>query len=144
MLAPTFAAKEIESILRECLERQGWAMPEPVVKRTVDILVNKIDKNPWQPEPSYAEVYLTIKSPQALLTLGDTCFFTRAVFPELGSNRGINSNYYVQLGQSCYDRVLKHTIPNPTLEQLRDHFEFLAEIVYTAIWSKGDFRSMWE
>lgn len=143
MLAPNFAAKELESILLECLERQGWSMPEAIVKRTVNILVNKIDKNPWQPEPSYAEVYLKISTPQALLALGDTCFFTRAVFPELGSRHGINSSYYVQLGQSCYDRFLKHTV-SPTVEQLRDHFEYIAEMVYTAVWSKGDFRSMWD
>lgn len=143
MLTHNFAQQEFRNLFKECLERQGWLIPDNIANYATRILVEKIDKNPWYPEPSYAEVYLNTKSPVALVALGDTCWFTRAVFPELGERRGINSSYYVDLGTSCYSRARK-TVSNPTLEQMEQHFEFLAEVAYTAIWSKGDFRSMWE
>jgi hypothetical protein len=138
-----FAAREFRNLLTECLERQGWQLPERLANYATRILVEKIDKNPWQPEPSYAEAYLKTKDPIALASLGDTCWFTRAVFPDLGLRRGITSDYYVDLGTYCYARARRH-IPNATLEQMEQHFEFIAEIAHTAIWSKGDFRSMWD
>lgn len=138
-----FAHKEFRKLLQECLERQGWQLPDETARYATRILVEKLDKNPWQPEPSYAEAYMTTYNPVALVALGDTCWFTRAVFPELGERRGITASYYVDLGTSCYSRARK-TIANPTLEQMEQHFEFLAEVAYTAIWSKGDFLSMWD
>lgn len=138
-----FAQKEFRKLMAECMERQGWQLPDETANYATGILVNKLDKNPWSPEPSYAEVYLKTNDPIALLALGDTCWFTRAVFPELGQRRGISSSYYVDLGTSCYARA-RRSITNPTLVQMEQHFEFLAEVAYTAIWSKGDFRSMWE
>lgn len=132
-----------KSILEESLQSHGWDIPKNITHSITTILADKIDKNPWQPEPSYAERYLTIKTRQEAIDLGNTCFFTRAVFPELGERRGINPTYYVSIGQGCYDRALSkfYTLE---LEQLRDHFEFLAEVTYTAVREFGNFRSMWE
>lgn len=143
MFLPRFALEQIEQILAETLERQGWVMPKPLLDYTTRLLTQYWDKPSWQPEPSYAECYLKITDPKAAQTLGDTCFFTRAVFPELGQHRGIRSSYYVMLGQGCYTKLLAYT-QDQTIAQMRDHFEFLAEMVHTAIHSQGDFRSMWE
>jgi hypothetical protein len=140
---PDFASREFRRILVECYQRQGWVVPEDVIDYTVKILVDKIDKNPWQPQPSYAEAYLTTTRPQALLDLGNTCWFTRAVFPDCQQRRGIGANYYTELGTSCYERVLRYWTM-PTLEIMNQHFEFIAEMAYTAIHSQGDFRTMWE
>lgn len=133
----------IRDIILEVWEQHGWTMPEPVIDMTVRILADKIDKNPWQPEPSYAERYLTIRTPLQALELGNTCWFTRAVFPELKSRHGITSSYYVQMGQGCYTMALNH-LDNPALRTMRDHFEFIAEAAYTAIRHYGYFREMWD
>lgn len=138
-----FAEQQFKQIVLETLDRQGWTMPTKITDYVVNILIDKIDKNPWQPMPSYAEAYLTTTNLKALVELGNTCWFTRAVFPEIGTHRGIHSDYYVELGQGCYDRVLRYN-KNPTIEQMRDHFEFIAEIAHTAVWSKGCWRSMWD
>lgn len=138
-----FAQKEFRNLLNECLERQGWDVPESLANYATRILVEKIDKNPWAPEPSYAETYLKTTNPVALVALGDTCWFTRAVFPDIGQHRGITANYYVELGTGCYSRARKN-ISNPTLAAMEQHFEFLAEVAHSAIWCKGDFRSLWE
>lgn len=139
------AAAWIRSILTDTYELHGWTIPEYVVQYETQVLASKINTPNWQPEPSYAEQYLTIRTEQQALHLANTCWFTRAVFPELGTRRGIRASYYVDMGQSCYDRVINRTsVPTPTIVAMRDHFEFLAEAAYTAIRHYGDFRSMWD
>lgn len=137
------AINGFRDILTETCERQGWHMPLPVRDYTVKILADKLDKNPWQPEPSYAERYLTLKTPTEALELGNTCWFTRAVFPELLERRGISSKYFVDMGQGCYSLVLKHT-EHPAISILNKHFEFTAEVVHTAVRSFDQFREMWD
>ena len=130
-------------LLTETLDRQGWQIPRSLQQTMISILVDKIDRNPWQPEPSYAEQYLLARSPVALRSLGDTCWFTRAVFPELGTRRGITASYYTDLGQGCYSRLLHYTGPDTTLELMIRHFDFLAEVAWTVVHSQGRFREMW-
>ena len=129
--------------MSDTLTRQGWNIPKKLQQHMVEVLVNKIDQNPWQPQPSYAEQYMTVQTVEAIMALGDTCWFTRAVFPDIGAKKGISSSYYTDLGQGCYDRVLARTGHNTSIQQLRDHFDFLAEVAWTVIHSQGDFREMW-
>lgn len=131
-----------KDIIQETLERQGWQIPETVVAYTVNILCDKLDKNPWDPQPTYAEQYMTVQTAEQARLLGDTCFFARAVFPDYMQRRGISSSYFVMLGNGCYARVLKeHDIP--AIKTLNQHFEYIAEMVWTAVRSEGNFRSMW-
>ena len=135
--------KEFTRILTDTNELMGWAIPNHVIAYESRIFADRVAQPRWQPEPSYAERYLSIRTPEQALSLANICWFTRSVFPELGNRRGIKESYYVQLGQSCYDRVLRHT-ESTTVETMRDHFEFLAETAYTAIRHYGEFRSMWD
>jgi len=139
--------KELEQafdqLFSETLEHQGWMVPKTLQRTMVSILISKVDKNPWQPQPSYAEQYLLARSPVALRSLGDTCWFTRAVFPKLGTRRGITASYYTDLGQGCYSRLLHYIGPDTTLELMIRHFDFLAEVAWTVIHSQGQFREMW-
>ena len=137
------AVREFRNILTDTNELMGWRIPNYVIEYESRIFASKLEQPNWQPEPSYAERYLTIRTAQQALDLANTCWFTRSVFPELGSRRGISESYYVQLGQSCYDRVLRDS-DSQTVETMRDHFEFLAETAYTAIRHYGKFRSMWD
>ena len=137
------AVNGLRTILVETYEQHGFDVPTVVVDYTARILADKIDKNPWQPEPSYAERYLTLKTAQEAIELGNTCWFTRAVFPELGERRGIKASYYVQLGQGCYERVLAVN-PHPAINILKQHFEWTAEMAHTAVRYYGKFRSMWD
>jgi len=117
------AVKGFRDILQETCDRQGWTMPEPVLDYTVKILADKLAKNPWQPEPSYAERYLTL--------------------PELMERRGIKSSYFVDMGQGCYSRVLKVN-PHPAITVLNQHFEFTAEMTLTAVRYCDHLREMWD
>jgi len=137
------AQQEFRKIIVETCSRQGWVIPEPVLNYTTRILADKLDKNPWQPEPSYAERYMSLKTPTEALELGNTCWFTRAVFPELMEKRGISSNYFVDMGQGCYELVLRYS-ELPAVRLLQKHFEFTAEMTHTAVRYFDCYREMWD
>jgi hypothetical protein len=136
--------KAFDQLFTETLDRQGWTVPKPLQGVMVSILVDKYNEPDWRPKPSYAELYLQARGPRALRHLGDTCWFTRAVFPELGERRGLSASYYTDLGQGCYSRLLQHTGPDTTIELMIRHFDFLAEVAWTVIHSQGNFREMWD
>lgn len=138
-----YAVNCFRTLVKETVSRQGWAIPKPALEYSVQILADYLNRPQWRPEPSYAEQYLTLRSAAAAQRLGDCCWFTRAVFPEMGERRGITASYYVHMGEGCYDRVLM-TVNDPSIKIMRDHFEFLAEVAWTAIHSQGGFRSMWD
>lgn len=132
-----------QQLLDNCYSSHGWAIPSHITHYQARILAQMIDQPQWRPEPSYAERYFQIRTPSEAIELGDVCWFTRAVFPELGTGRGITPTYYAQLGASCYERALKYS-QLPTIAVLARHFEFLAEAAYTAVRLNGEFRSMWD
>jgi hypothetical protein len=141
----TAARQGIRTILTDTYELHGWSIPNYIVEYETEILADHISRPAWRPKESYAEQFFQIRTRRQALEFANTCFFTRSVFPELGERRGITSNYYVQLGQTSYDYVLdSSSVPSPTIQTMRDHFEFLAEAAYTAIRHYGDFRSMWD
>ena len=137
------AVRAIKQILTDTNDLHGWAIPNYVLDYESRILADRINKPNWRPEPSYAEQFMTMRTVDQALNLANICWFTRAVFPELGERKGIQASYYVQMGQSCYAWAQK-TAPSPTLNLMCEHFEFLAECTYTAIRHYGDFRSMWD
>lgn len=142
MLADKNVKQLFGRLIKDCLEHQGWDWPKPVFDYTVQILTDKLDKNPWDPQPSYAEQYMTVRTLEQARLLGDTCFFARAVFPDYMQPRGISARYFVELGQGCYERVLReHEVP--VLREFSKNFEYLAEMTWTAVRSEGNFRSMW-
>lgn len=133
----------MKSLLTETWSNHGFDCPAYVTDYIARILTANIDKNPWQPEPSYAERYMTIKTVTQALDLGDTCFFTRSVFPDLGKRRGILPSYYVQIGKGCYEHVLSYS-SIPAIVTINKHFEYCAEITWTAVHSKGGIREFWD
>lgn len=143
MLGNPTAIQGLKDILEECWHRQGFVCPPALTQYITQILADKLDKNPWQPEPSYAERYMQLKTPREALELGNTCFFTRSVFPTLGQRRGIASSYYVSIGQGCYDHVLRYSQLEP-VKILKDHFEYCAEMTWTAVHAHGELREFWD
>jgi len=134
---------EFKNILTDTYRLHGWQIPDYIVDYKTEILAERISRPNWQPQPSYAECYLNLKTNRQALELANTCWFTRAVFPEL-KQKTVSHDYYTGIGQSCYDIVIQGSqVPCPALRVMRDHFEFLAETTFTAIRHFGDFRSMW-
>lgn len=137
------ACREIRRILTDTNDLHGWHIPNHIIEYESRVLAERLEQPHWRPEPSFAERYMQIRTPEQALALGNVCWFTRSVFPELLSRRGISEQYFVDMGQSCYDRVLRDC-DSMTIKTMRDHFEFLCECTYTAIRHYGEFRSMWD
>ena len=138
-----FAHREIRRILTDTWDRQGWSVPDTITDYEVQVLADMLQRVPWQPTPSYAERYMQLRSTQECIDFGNVCWFTRAVFPQCLERRGISDRYFTELGQSAWERAVKDT-GNPVIEQMLAHFEWTAEMTYTAIHAHGEFRSCWE
>lgn len=136
----TAAQSMIRQILDDTMQLHGWQVPKKILDYETEILSDKINQPRWQPKPSLAERYLAVRTSEAAQALADTCWFACAVFPEYTVRGGLSRNYYIQIGQTCYDRSRQ----SQTTIMMRDHFEFLAETVYTAIRHYGSFRNMWD
>ena len=137
------AAPAIRQLLTDCCEKQGWQLPDDIVNYCTMVLADHVARPNWQPKPSYAEQFMTVKTVQDYISLGNECWFTRAVFPDLMNKRGIKSSYYVDMGTACFDQVVLKTA-HPTVRKIRDHFEFTAEVAWTAIHAQDGWRSMWD
>lgn len=138
-----FAQREIRRILTDTWHRQGWAVPDSITDYETQVLLEMLARVPWQPEPSYAERYMALRNLKDYVEFGNICWFTRAVFPQCMERRGLTERYFTELGQSAWDRAVQIT-GNPILTQMRDHFDWTAEMTYTAIHSHSEFRSMWD
>lgn len=138
-----WAYQGILEILEETYCQQGWQIPAAVIEYQCQILTEMVEQPDWRPQPSYAERFMQIRNRREAQNLGNVCWFTRAVFPELMQRRGISARYYTDLGQSCYQRALQDTVV-PTVKIMLDHFEFLAEAAHTAIRYNQQFREMWD
>lgn len=138
-----WAYQGIRELLEDTYSAQGWQIPAAVIQYQSQILASMVERPEWRPQPSYAERYLQIRNGREAVNLGNVCWFTRAVFPELMQRRGVTARYYTDLGQSCYERALMD-LSVPTVKIMRDHFEFLAEAAHTAIRYNQEFREMWD
>ena len=134
---------EFQQLLDDTCERQGWLIPKPARVYIAGLLAERVSRVPWEPQPSYAEQYLQLTTTSAALELGNTCFWCRSVFPHWGERRGLNPSYLEDMGRGCYDRVLRER-EIPAVKLLRDHWEFLAEVTWTAVHCQDGFRSMWD
>lgn len=97
----------------------GIRLPKYIEIYGVLILADHMRRNRWEPDPSFAECYMTLRDAAAARDFGDECLFMCGVFPEYASRRGLTTSYYQSLGQGAYLRAAKD------LE--RDLFECLAK-----------------
>ena len=144
MLVDNNSHEIFRSLLTDCWNRQGFKCPRYLTEYITQLLAARIDRPDWQPKSTYAEAYLKIRTPIQALELGNTCFFARSVFPEMGRRRGIPSEYFVELGQGCYGHVLSYNEQLPAVRQLYRAFEFVAEMTWTAVHSHGALREFWD
>ena len=118
-------------IVKETQESSGYVLPVDLESYIVMLLSHHIDKPDWQPEKSYAEVYLSLAEtrPKKLSAkeLGDACLFLTGVFPEYTIKRN-NKKYYQDMGSSSYG-VVHELIPGSVFKQLSTHFVFLSDFI---------------
>lgn len=115
----------ITQLVVDCEQVTGIDLPHPIRLYTIAVLASRLDQPNWQPDPSWSQRYLTLRTAQEAKELGDTALFAVSVFPTLGARRGISRSYYVSIGQGSYCRAAQ-TLNESLYTQLGEHFEFIA------------------
>lgn len=119
-------------VIRDAQAKYGYELPVHLEAYVVMLLSFYIDRPNWQPEPSFAEAYLTIQQRHNAKELGDACLFASGVFPTLGSRKGLPRSYYSNIGISSYEMVAD-ALENELFSQLAKHFIFLSEFIEIAV-----------
>ena len=118
----------ITQLVVDCEHVTGVDLPRPIRLYTIAVLASRLDQPDWQPDPSWGERYLALKTAQEAKELGDTALFAVSVFPTLGARRGISRDYYVSIGQGSYSRAAQR-LNESLYTQLGEHFEFIASFM---------------
>lgn len=118
----------ITTLVTDCEQTTGTDLPTTIKLYTISILAERLNTPNWQPDPSWAERYLTLRTAHEAKQLGDTALFAVAVFPTLGNRRGISKNYYTSIGQGAYSKAAEKLNEHLYL-QLSEHFEFVANFM---------------
>ena len=123
MIAPEYYSAWFE-IVDHTKKKYGWPIPVYISQYMSAVLANYVDKPDWQPQPSWAETLLTLHTAQAAKMLGDQALFASSVFPTLLERRGINEQYFYQIGRTSYSQAA--SINQELFLTMAQHFEYLA------------------
>lgn len=117
-------------IVRNTQDIHGYELPEHLEAYIVMLLAYHVERPNFLPDTSFAEKYLALDTRTDAKSLGDTCLFVSGVFPNLGKNKGLNKNYYTNIGIGSYSSMY-----GTLFEELATHFVFLSDFIEVTIHS---------
>ena len=113
-----------KGVVRETQKQTGFELPEHLEAYIVMLLASYVDKPHFEPTDSFAESYLNLSSLRCAKQLGDTCLFVSGVFPTYGTKKGLNREYYKNLGKSSYS-----SMHGQLFVELSMHFDVLSNFI---------------
>jgi hypothetical protein len=120
-------------VVKDTSIKNGYELPEPIEAYIVMLLASHVDKPDFLPD-TFAQAFLTIKSPTQAKQLADVCLFVSGVFPSIGERKGLKRRYYQDIGSTSYEMVAE--AQNPQLfSTLATHFVFLSDFIEVVIHS---------
>lgn len=111
-------------LLDQSKHKYGWPIPTYIEQYMSAVLANYTDKPDWQPTPSWAETLLQLQTAYGAKVLGDQALFAAAVFPDMLCTRGIDQQYFHNIGRTSYIRAI--SINAALYGTMSQHFSFLA------------------
>ncbi len=130
MIEPEYYSAWFE-IIDQAKQRYGWPIPTYIEQYMSAVLANYVDKPDWQPRPSWAETLLQLQSAQAAKVLGDQALFAAAVFPTYLLSRGLNQQYFHEIGKTSYNRAV--TINTALFSTMSNNFSYIAQCLQICI-----------
>lgn len=97
--------RAFDSLVAEYQESTGFDMPWMLREYLVELLASRLEDVDIIPRPSFAERYLELyhnPRPHEIREFGDQCLFFVSLMPRYGQRRGLNKDYYCNLGISSY------------------------------------------
>jgi len=128
----------INTLVDECQTVKGLDLPKPITIYCTAILADKLDKPLWEPQPTWAERYLTMKSAQDAKELGDTAMWAVGICPTYLTRRGMSRSYYVQIGQGAYLKA-SNELNQELYTLLSTHFLFVSEFLKQCVSAQQDY-----
>lgn len=126
--------------LAEHRDRTGFAAPDQLVFYLAELLAQRLDRVDLIPEPSFAERYLELYACHRLSEFkdyADSALFFVSLLPGYGHRRGLDINYYANLGISVY-YTLGDLTRDDRYTQLGNWFYHLQRFLYTALHDRAD------
>jgi len=126
------------SVVKDSQSQTGFELPEHLEAYIVMLLAHHVDKPSFLPEEPFAIAYLKLDNARKLDSkqLGDTCLFVCGVFPTLGLKKGLNKDYYANIGVSSY-----RNMHGKIFVDLAHHFNFLSKFIEVTVSSSKPMHS---
>ena len=104
------------NIIRETSDVHGYYLPEHIESYVVMLLSSYVDNN---------NVY-------SAKELGDTCLFVTGVFPAYGKNKGLNVNYFSNIGKNSYSSI-QQTLNANLFSELSLRFDYIRDFIKVSL-----------
>jgi hypothetical protein len=121
-------------------ERTGFTAPDLLLVYLSELLAERLDRVNLIPEPSFAERYLELYNCHRLSEFkdyADSALFFVSLLPKYGLRRGLDMDYYANLGISVY-YTLGDLANDPRYVQLGNWFYHLQRFLYSALHDHSD------
>ena len=117
-----------EQLVREVVESQGLCLPWELQQYTAAVMADYCDKPDVTLGKTFAELYLTAETVNDCKSVGDAALLVYGAFPEYRRHRGVNRDYYRDIGRSAYSRI--HRQP---FEMMTEHFDLAGDLVQATV-----------
>ena len=117
-----------EQLVKEVVETQGLCLPWELQQYTTAVMAEYTDKQLVTQDKTFAEQYLTAATDQDCKTVADCALLVSGAWPTYRQHRGINADYYRQIGESAYGRINREPF-----EMMSQHFGLAAALVHSTV-----------
>jgi hypothetical protein len=117
-----------EQLVTAAVNQQGLCLPAPLQQYTTAVMAEYVDKAPVTQDKTFAELYLTAATALDCKTVGDCALLVYGAWPTYRQHRGINPEYYREIGTSAYSRIDREPFTAMT-----KHFAQAAVLIRTVI-----------
>jgi len=127
--------EQFRSHIQSHCERTGFYMPELLEDYIVGLLASRLRETELIPHPSFGERYMILQQvnrAHLFQEYADQCLFFVSLLPEYGRRRGLDINYWANLGISSYYAVADR-IEDDRFIQLGNWFYTLQKFLNSAI-----------
>ena len=94
-----------EQLVSEAVRCQGLCLPYQLQQYTTAVMAAYTDQPAVTQDKTFAELYLTAETAEDCKTVGDAALLVYGAWPTYRQHRGINSEYYLEIGTSAYSRI---------------------------------------
>ena len=117
-----------EQLVREVIRAQGLCLPYELQQYTTAVMAEYTDRPVVTQDKTFAELYLTAETALDCKTVGDAALLVYGAWPTYRQHRGVNPEYYREIGTSAYSRIDREVFAI-----MSDNFSIAAELISSVV-----------